>query len=222
MFTTPEFEIISQDEPGDDMFFIIKGDCIVDMIDYDNKKHEIAILHKCARSCSVISRNYNTFARLTKDGLRMIFHDYPSLKALMLAHIHTYHDPKKKFLLKIIKNIDYLKHLSKETLHQLVSQMNPLFFETGQIVAKEMTNADHILIVVNGSCELYTEFEGNEFVIERVYKGGIINSRSFLMADVNYCNIRATQNTRILQLSLKIVDEMKQNFADFEKSITME
>jgi CRP-like cAMP-binding protein len=87
--------------------------------------------------------------------------------------------------------------------------MSPLFFEQGQMVAKEMTNADHILIVVNGCCELYTEFEGNEFVIERVYKGGIINSRSFLMEDMIYCNIRAVQNTRLLQLSLTIVNEMK-------------
>ena len=120
-----------------------------------------------------------------------------------------------------MKNVDYFKRLSKETLIQLASQMSPLFFENGQMIAKEMTNADQILIVLSGCCELYTEFEGNEFVIERVYKGGIINSRSFLMEDMNYCNIRAEQNTRLLQLSLQIVDQMKENYSDFEKSISM-
>jgi hypothetical protein len=40
MFTTPEISIIDQDESGDDMFFILNGDCIVDMVDYESKLHE--------------------------------------------------------------------------------------------------------------------------------------------------------------------------------------
>lgn len=40
MFTAPEISIIDQDMPADDMFFILKGDCIVDMVDYENRVHE--------------------------------------------------------------------------------------------------------------------------------------------------------------------------------------
>jgi hypothetical protein len=87
MFTSPEFQIIVQDLPADDMFFILRGDCIVDMVDYDNRMHEtlkilvvsdyfgeIAFLHRCTRTCSVMSRNYNTMGRLSFDRLRMLIH----------------------------------------------------------------------------------------------------------------------------------------------------
>lgn len=98
MFTTPEYEIISQDEPGNAMYFIMQGDCIVSMIDYDNIRHEclkvlvvsdyfgeISYLHKCPRTCSVISRNYNTMARLSHDRLRMVFNQFPSFQVDLLA-----------------------------------------------------------------------------------------------------------------------------------------
>ena len=93
MFTTPEVSIIDQDESAEDMFFILKGDCIVDMVDYDNQVHEtirilvmsdyfgeIALLHQCKRTCTVISRNYNTMGRITYDRFRMLLHEYPSLR----------------------------------------------------------------------------------------------------------------------------------------------
>lgn len=115
-----------------------------------------------------------------------------------------------------------MRGVSDDALHQLVSQMRPLFFEKGHVIAKEMTSADSIYIVANGCLELYTEFEGNEFVIERLYKGTIINQRSFLMEDIIYVNIRAIQNSRLLQLNSEMIEEMRSNFSDFDKAISME
>jgi hypothetical protein len=40
------------------------------------------------------------------------------------------------------------------------------------------------MIIANGCVEISTTFEGNEFIIERVDVGGIINARSFLVEDL--------------------------------------
>jgi hypothetical protein len=75
------------------MYFIMRGDCIVDMVDYNNVKHEnlkilvksdyfgeIPFFHNCLRTCTVLSRNYNTMARLTYERLRMQFRQFPNFR----------------------------------------------------------------------------------------------------------------------------------------------
>lgn len=50
--------------------------------------------------------------------------------------------------------------------------------------------------------ELYTEFEGNEFILERLPSGSIINQRVLFMEDLMYVNIRASkaEGAHILEL----------------------
>jgi hypothetical protein len=44
---------------------------------------------------------------------------------------------------------------------------------------------DNILFVEYGIVEIYTEFESNEFVIEKLYKGSSINFMSFIIEDIS-------------------------------------
>jgi hypothetical protein len=62
--------------------------------------------------------------------------------------------------------------------------MRQLFFLKDEYISREMTKTDGFMIVANGCVELFTEFEGNEFIIERVQVGGILNARSFLVEDL--------------------------------------
>ena len=178
------------------MFFILNGDCIVDMVDYENKVHEtlkvlvsgdyfgeIALLNQCHRTCSVISRNYNTMGRLIYGRFRMLLHEYPSLRQSMLKKTYKYCDPKIHFMIKVLKNIEYLSKLSKETMHHMVAKMRQEFFLKDEIILKEGDNLDGFMLVANGCVELYSTFEGNEFIIERVYVGAVINSKAFLLEE---------------------------------------
>jgi hypothetical protein len=36
------------------------------------------------------------------------------------------------------------------------------------MIIRELENADSVIMVMNGECEVYSVFEGNEFVIERL------------------------------------------------------
>ena len=75
--TTPEEKILKQGDKGDAMFFISQGDVTIDVRDQNAVDHlairllvegdhfgELSLLYRCPRTCSVISRNYNTMARL--------------------------------------------------------------------------------------------------------------------------------------------------------------
>ena len=56
-----------------------------------------------------------------------------------------------------------------------------------------------MLFIASGIVEVYTLFEGNEFLIEKLHKGTIINYRTFLMEDRMFVNMRCKTNCTILE-----------------------
>jgi ATP-binding cassette, subfamily B, bacterial len=106
-FTVPEEEIIKQGQLGNGLYYITVGDCIVNVVDQNNVElqnirllvegdhfGEIALLYNCERTCTVISRNYNTMARLEYKSLRLLINEYPGYKKSMIKSILKYDDPK--------------------------------------------------------------------------------------------------------------------------------
>lgn len=57
------------------------------------------------------------------------------------------------------------------------------------------------MFIEHGMAEVYTECEGNEFIIDRLYEGSIINYRTFIMEDIMSVNIRAVENVSMLELN---------------------
>jgi len=59
---------------------------------------------------------------------------------------------------------------------------------------------------------VYTEFEGNEFVIDLLHPGSIINLRAFLMEDLMFVNIRCRKDAIVLEMDFALINEL--NFED--------
>jgi CRP-like cAMP-binding protein len=104
------------------LYYISTGDCIVNVVDQNAKVREnirllvegdhfgeIALLYPgCTRTCTVISRNYNTMASLEFRSLRSLNSEYPEYKKLLIKNIFKYNDPKLKFLKKMINKLTYV------------------------------------------------------------------------------------------------------------------
>ena len=118
----PEEEVITQNEVGNDMFFISKGDCAVNIKDQNGKNHiamsllvngnhfgEISLIYKCKRTCTVVSRNYNTMARLTFINWREIVNEFPKYLEYLKYYLYSYDDIRKQFLIKMISQIFYFQ-----------------------------------------------------------------------------------------------------------------
>jgi CRP-like cAMP-binding protein len=56
---------------------------------------------------------------------------------------------------------------------------------------KEEDPIDKIIFVVNGNLEVYTEFEGNEFIVETLVPGTILNYRTIFTDDKMKVSIRS-------------------------------
>jgi signal-transduction protein with cAMP-binding, CBS, and nucleotidyltransferase domain len=100
----------------------------------------------------------------------------------------------------MIQRIEYFKYLSKEALHDVMYFLRPRYYEKGDILLRPDDHANTLLFIEEGLLEIYTKMEGNEFVIEKLYKGSAINFRAFFMDDTMYVHVRCAKNTTLLAL----------------------
>jgi CRP-like cAMP-binding protein len=65
----------------------------------------------------------------------------------------------------------------------------------GDYLLKEHDETDNIYIVERGELEVVEEYEGNQFIIERLNSGTVLNYTTIFTDDLMKINIRASQHT---------------------------
>lgn len=84
-----------------------------------------------------------------------------------------------------------------------------------------MEDTDSLLIVEQGMLEVFTSFEGNDFVIERLGKGSVINSRMLFTEDRMIFNVRCLKQTQLLELEIEMIKKHQQEDPALEKQFLM-
>ena len=125
-FVLPEEFVFKQDQESDSMYFIARGDCLVNIREHDRKEKiavrvlcegdhfgEIGLIYNAKRTASVQSRNYNTLAGLRRHMFRLIEQEYPEFKKQIIKHLFKYNYRKKEFIKAAFDKIQFLRDLSK-------------------------------------------------------------------------------------------------------------
>lgn len=89
------------------------------------------------------------------------------------------------------------------------------------MVLKENDNARSLIIIEKGELEVYTKFEGNIFVLERLHAGSVINSRSFFMEDLMHVFIRSKGQSSLIIITQDMIAKLKTEDSEFEREIDM-
>jgi CRP-like cAMP-binding protein len=85
--------------------------------------------------------------------------------------------------------------MTKEQSNFCIYNLKQNYYEQGTVILKTFESIESMMIIMHGELEIYTEFEGNDFILERLSKGSIINHRQFLMGDISQVNIRASEGS---------------------------
>ena len=212
----PDEEVIKQDDVEQEneplsMYFVGSGHCKVKVRDHNGRDQhigvldegdhfgEIALIYKCKRSATVISSNYNTFARIQRHRFREVISEFPEYETCLKENlIKNYRDRKIEFILRMIKRVEYLQKHEDEVLFDLMFSLVPKTFEKDHLVLAEEGAADTLSFIEDGILEVYTKFENNEFVLERLHKGSAINHRAFFMKDQSYVGFRCLSDAKLL------------------------
>ena len=142
---------------------------------------EISVLYECKRSASVISSNYQTLCRLIRPKFQEVISEFPEWETCLKNNaIKSYNDKKMQFVMRMIKRVEYLEKHDDAVLFDLMYNLESMDFEKDTVFLAEdqarteaPTNA--LYFVEDGELEVYTKFEGSEFVIDQLHKGSVVN-----------------------------------------------
>lgn len=122
-------------------------------------------------------------ALISVDRFRELTISFPEYLKLLKKELYRYKDPRIIFLKSLIRKIFYLHNISKEELNEILYNLKTTHLEPGEycLLDNNGSKADQIIFVESGCLEVLTYMEGNEFVMDNLGQGSIINHRNFLV-----------------------------------------
>lgn len=82
-------------------------------------------------------------------------------------------------------------YMNKHIFHKILYSFDFKFVQENETFLFEGDAVECVMFIVNGNLEVYTEFEGNEFVIEILKPGSILNYRNGFVDDKMLVNVRS-------------------------------
>lgn len=181
---------------------------------------EIAIIYDCKRSTVVQSIHYSILGKISKDKLEVLFKEFPFFKQKLKERINTYDDDLKLFLECALKTIDYMQGVPDETITEIIFSVEYAKFDKGSKIFEKDEIANVLWLIEGGMVEIYTQMDrGVEFVIERLYRGSVINHRSFITEDKIDINARCFMPVTLFFIKLDKMKEIMQACPKLQKNV---
>lgn len=147
----------------------------------------------------------------------------------MKEGIYKYKDGLKKFILTALQKIDYFQGVGEDALHDILYNLQSYKCEKGMILQVPTDEASSMLFIQNGILEVYAEIEKQEFIIERLYKGSIINHRTFFQQEQATLYIRVTDDAVVYALPIQKMNSicskhkmLEEKFLKFQTKINID
>jgi signal-transduction protein with cAMP-binding, CBS, and nucleotidyltransferase domain len=132
-------------------------------------------------------------ATVSKQAFKDLMNEMPDLLLSLKRHIYRYEDPLKTYTSEMMIKLPYFdkNYMNKHIFHKILYCFQMKFYGKGDLVLKEDDEIDQIIFVVHGSLEIFTEFEGNDFIIETLKPGSILNYKTMFMDDTMKVQVRS-------------------------------
>ena len=111
--------------------------------------------------------------------------------------------------------------MNKHLFHKILYSFEARFIEIGNILLKEGDKVESIFIVLSGELEIFASFEDNEFIVEKLQRGSVLNYRVIFNGDDMNVGVRASMNTHLLELSSEKFMEIRESNKIYANKVTM-
>ena len=151
---------------------------------------EISLVYGCLCTAKVVAKKYCTLAKLSKDKFKEVTTQMPAMLDAINKGIYEYDDKMLRFIKRSMQSVPYLSSLEADCLYDIIYSLETQKKAKGEVLQRRGDDADELYFLQSGIIEVYTEFEGKEFVVERLFRGSIVNYRTFFMEDRGVCGLR--------------------------------
>ena len=114
----------------------------------------------------------------------------------------------------MIKRVEYLDLVPDDILFDLIFSLVSVNIDKDQPVLNVFDSITSIYFIEEGTVEVWTNFEGNEFRMDTLGPGSVINYRSVFLRDHMYVEIRAITEVKVLQLKLDTLLELSRKHGE--------
>jgi len=150
------------------------------------------------------------------------------LPNLLKEGIYKYNDKAKRFLKRTLEKVEYFRDIGQDAIHDVLYGLKGAKYEPGDILQEPGDDATKLFILQSGLVEVYTSFEEYEFSLSKLFKGSILNYRTFFMENEGKVYIRFLKQSILQMLSIDQMEElctkhqvMAEKFYKFQKSILL-
>ena len=90
----------------------------------------------------------------------------------------------KRFITDSIQKVEYFKDIEDDALHDIIYNLSVQKYYKDDLLQQPGDNATTLFFLQDGVIEIFTKTENNhEFVLEKLFRGSIINYRTFFMEE---------------------------------------
>lgn len=115
----------------------------------------------------------------------------------------------KRFISENIQKVDYFKDVGDDALHDIIYNLKTKKYQQNEILQEPGDNATSMFFLQDGVIEIFTKTENNHvFMLEKLFRGSIINYRTFFMEDDGKVYYRFGRNSICSILNVEIMEDV--------------
>ena len=109
-----------------------------------------------------------------------------------------------------LKNLLFFSYLSQEQMEKIMTYIEPIELNPGEILFEEGEDGDYVCFIISGSLEILkmTTWQNLTTVITTLYEGSCIGEMALIDHSPRSATIRACEKTKLAILTQKAFDVM--------------
>lgn len=138
---------------------------------------------------------------------------------MLKDYIYKYSDSQLKFIKQGIQSVPFFSNLDEECLYHIIFSLKTKQYMRNVNFQKPGDAANVMYFLQSGSIEVFTYSEGREFVLERLFRGSVINYHTFFQEEyAGEVHLRFAQSSVLKELSLERMNELCSMFPKLKKA----
>ena len=180
------------------------------------------MIKQCKRTASVRSKDYSTCAEYSKSNFYDLITTYPYLKESMERHCdRNYNDKWKKFMRKILRNIDYLSYnISENVIDELIYMWELIIIKEETYLFKSGKPWESIYLIASGDLSVYMNNNGKDTYLETLYTGCTIGAYGALHSEEYTMSGKAKTDMAVIVLPFSKLQKLRANYEELDKILT--
>lgn len=112
----------------------------------------------------------------------------------LIHHINKYRDPYRNFVERVLRQMPLLDKISKTSatiFNEIIYTLSKRSYRPGDLIMCKGDKIDRIFIIIRGLVTVSEQFDGNEFIIDILAQGCLINHNNLFADEISRVTLKA-------------------------------